>query len=394
MGASSFISSRLLRESRTGTLATKIATAGVAVGVFVMLISVSIVLGFQGEIREKMANFSGHLRVVNHEGIYHPAPRSILFDNEEMTWMYRQPHVMDIHRFAVREGMLKTDETFRGIQLKGIAPDSVLYGGSGMSMRISRAIADGMGLKVGDHVFAYFFDGSLKARRFTVVDIYETHLKEFDENVCFCPLSVIQQLNGWSPEEVDGVEVLLDDFTSLGNASQQFKRHFNKKTDKYDRPYVSLSLWDVYPQIFSWLDLLDGNVWAILIIMILVAVTTVVCGLLIIILEQTSLIGLLKALGCSNIQVRGIFLRLSALIVLRALACGNIAALLLICIQRYTGFIHLDADTYYLSEVPMYISVPLFVMIDIGVFVVTTLSLILPSYVVSRISPAQTMRFE
>lgn len=189
MGATSFISSRLFRSSRTGSLAVSIATAGVAAGVFVMLLSVSIVLGFQGEIRDKMSSFSGHIQVLSHESLYSPFSRPITFSREQERWMSSQPHVTSVRHFALKEGMLKTDDVFRGIQLKGIDGDSTLNLSQGPSLRISRSMARSLRVKQGDRVFAYFFDGSLKARRFTVVDIYETHLKEFDENVCFCPLS-------------------------------------------------------------------------------------------------------------------------------------------------------------------------------------------------------------
>lgn len=394
MGATSFISSRLFRSSRTGSLAVSIATAGVAAGVFVMLLSVSIVLGFQGEIRDKMSSFSGHIQVLSHESLYSPFSRPITFSREQERWMSSQPHVTSVRHFALKEGMLKTDDVFRGIQLKGIDGDSTLNLSQGPSLRISRSMARSLRVKQGDRVFAYFFDGSLKARRFTVVDIYETHLKEFDENVCFCPLSLVQQLNGWQSGEVGGVEVTLDSYDALDGVARLFRKRFNHEMDASQRAFVSLSVRELYPQIFSWLQLLDGNVWAILVLMTLVAVTTVVCGLLIIILEHTGLIGLLKAIGCSNAQVRGIFLRLSSLIVLRALLWGNALAALLIALQRFTGFIRLDAEAYYLSEVPMYVSWPLFLLVNVSVFVITVLSLLVPSVVISHIRPAQSMRFE
>ena len=176
MSASAFISSRLFRRSRTGGLAMQIATAGVAVGVFVMLLSVSIVLGFRGEIRKKMASFSGHLQVINHESLYSPYSRPVTFSAEQTKWIASQPHVESVRRFALKAGMLKTDEVFRGMQLKGVDADSVLNLTNGPSLRISRSVARSLGVKRGDRIFAYFFDGSLRARRFTVVDIYETHL--------------------------------------------------------------------------------------------------------------------------------------------------------------------------------------------------------------------------
>ena len=359
----------------------QIATAGVAVGVFVMLLSVSIVLGFRGEIRKKMASFSGHIQVMAHESLYSPFSRPVTFSREQLDWIAAQPHVESVRPFALKEGMLKTDEVFRGMQLKGVEADSVLNLDHGPSLRISRSVARALGVKRGDRVFAYFFDGSLRARRFTVVDIYETHLKEFDENVCFCPLPLVQQLNGWTSDEVGGLEVTLDSYDSLDDESIVFKRRFNRLADAGGRSYVSLSVKELYPQIFSWLSLLDGNVWAILILMTLVAATTVVCGLL-------------KALGSDNRQVRAVFLRLSALIVVRALLWGNALAFALIALQRWTGLLRLDADTYYLSEVPMYFSPLLFLLVNVAVFVVTIAALLVPSLVISHIRPAQTMRFE
>ena len=209
----------------------QIATAGVAVGVFVMLLSVSIVLGFRGEIRKKMASFSGHIQVMAHESLYSPFSRPVTFSREQLDWIAAQPHVESVRPFALKEGMLKTDEVFRGMQLKGVEADSVLNLDHGPSLRISRSVARALGVKRGDRVFAYFFDGSLRARRFTVVDIYETHLKEFDENVCFCPLPLVQQLNGWTSDEVGGLEVTLDSYDSLDDESIVFKRRFNRLAD-------------------------------------------------------------------------------------------------------------------------------------------------------------------
>ena len=394
MSATAFISSRLFKNSRTGSLAVRIATAGVAVGVFVMLMSVSIVMGFQNEIREKMASFSGHIQVLSHESLYSPFSRPITFTTEQEKWISSRPHVRYVRHYALKEGMLKTDDVFRGIQLKGVDADSTLNLSAGPSLRISRSMARNMNLQLGDRVFAYFFDGSLKARRFTITDIYETHLKEFDENICFCPISLVQQLNGWDKNEVGGIEITLDSYNSLESEARLFRKRFNHDTDASKRALVSMSVKERFPQIFSWLNLLDGNVWAILVIMTIVALTTVVCGLLIIILEQTSFIGVLKAIGCSNTQVQHIFLRLSALIVLRALVIGNIAAALLIGIQHFTGLIRLNPETYYLSEVPVTVSWLSFLFVNSAVFVITILSLLIPSVIISHIRPAQSIRFE
>ncbi len=404
-------------DRRISRPAVRIAMLGVAIGIAVMIVSVAVVLGFKHTVRDKVVGFGSHIVVTNFMTLQTTDQSQCINANDSL---YRKVSsikgVRHVERYSQKQGVLKTDGDFLGVVFKGIGEDydttflakNIVEGRmpqlsmwkSTQQLLLSRIQANRLGLKVGDKVFAYYLsDDDVRARPFTVAGIYQTNLTRYDESICFTDLYTMSRLNGWSVEnknvmEVTGMEVLVNDFDSIDSVEAQMIETINKSQDSDGHYLSSSTVKDQNPQIFSWLDLLDLNVWIILILMVSVSGFTMISGLLIIILERTSMIGLLKALGARNSMVRHTFLWLATFIVLRGLLWGNVLGIGICLLQKWTGLIQLDAATYYVSEVPIEMNWGLVVLLNVATLLLTTLTLVLPSFFVSTIKPAKTMRME
>ncbi|MDD5861975.1 MAG: ABC transporter permease [Prevotella sp.] len=391
--------------------AINIATAGVAIGLAVMIISVAIVLGFKHTIQRKVIGFGGQIEVADFMTLQSSDQYPVVMNDSMLTVLRRIPNVAHVQRYVLKEGILKTDSDFLGVAFKGVGPewDSTFihqnmvagsiprFSDSASHNRIviSQAQADKLHLHAGDRIFAYFIDhNGVRTRRFTIAGIYQTNLKKFDESIVFTDLYTARKLNGWYDDQASGAEVMLHDFSRLDETEQYFVTLVNRTVDHYGETYASATIRDLYPQIFQWLDLMNLNVWVILGLMIAVAGVTMISGLLIIILERTTMIGILKALGARNKTIRHTFLWFAAFILLKGLVIGNAIALGLLALQRYTGFVHLDARTYYVSTVPVEFAWPYFVAINIVTILFCLLILVGPSFLISHIHPSKSMRYE
>ena len=260
---------------------------------------------------------------------------------------------------------------------------------------ISKMIADKMRLKAGDRVFGYFIDGEdVRTRKFTVSGIYQTNMTRFDETLCFTDLYTASKLNGWTDSQATGIEVIVKDFDRLNETADLFIDNVNRTSDEQGNSLTTDTIYELYPQVFSWLELLDINVWIILALMVCVAGFTMISGLLIIILERTQMIGILKALGARNKTVRHTFLWFSVFIISQGLLFGNIVGIGFVLLQQYTGIITLDPQTYYVSEAPMELNIPLIAMINLATLLICVFVLIAPSFLISHIHPAKSMRYE
>lgn len=252
-----------------------------------------------------------------------------------------------------------------------------------------------MGIHAGDKIYAYFInDADVRARRFNVSGIYETNLAQFDNSVCFVDLYTAVKLNGWDNCQVSGAELTVKDFDNLPAVENAVIDKVNRTEDRYGEIFSSMTVQDMYPQIFSWLDLLDLNVWIILVLMLCVAGFTMVSGLLIIILERTNMIGTLKSLGCRNKTIRHIFIWFSVFIIGRGMLIGNAIGVGLIALQHFTGLIKLDPSTYYVSVVPVEFNVMFIIILNVVTLLASIFVLIAPSYIVSHIHPAKSMKYE
>lgn len=410
-----YIACRLYGSSR-GTRrvsrpAVRIAVAGIAVGLAVMIISVCTVLGFKHTIRDKVVGFNGHITVSNFMTLRTTDQSQPINASDSLVRRLRAlPGVRHVQRYSTTQGVLKTGDDFLGVCFKGFdatADTTFLHAGlvSGRTsfagarkpeLLISQSIADKLRLHVGSKVRAYFLSsGDVRARAFTVTGIYRTNISKYDDIMCFTDLRTVSCLNGWhGAADATGCELLLADFNHIDDVEDVVIDRVNRTLDADGHTLSSVTVKEQMPQIFSWLALLDLNVWVILALMTAVAGFTIVSGLLIIMLERTQMIGLLKALGARGSMVRRTFRWLALFIVLRGMVWGNVIGLGLCLLQRYTGIVTLDPQVYYVSEAPVEISLPMIVLLNAATLIAAVAVLVLPSYYVSTIQPAQTMRTE
>lgn len=415
MSLSLFLAKRIYKDPQNKEQASRpairIATIGVAIGIIVMLLSTCIILGFKQTIKDKVVGFGGHIQVANF--LTHQTTDSypIIVNDSIKSVIKKIDGVQHVSTFALKQGILKTNTDFLGISFKGVTKDFdnsfitqhlisgkfPLFGTpeSKKSIVISATIANKLNLKEGDKVFAYFIDDNdVRIRTFRVVGIYETNLSLFDNVTCFIDLQNIIKLNNWTNNQATGMEVTINNFDRLNEVSAQFINKINRTVDAEGNTYSSQTIKELVPQIFSWLNLLDINVWIILSLMILVASVTMVSGLLIIILERTNMIGLLKALGAKNKVIRSTFLYFAFFIIVRGMIIGNSIAFLLLLIQKYMGVVKLDANIYYVSVVPVQLNLPIIVLINLATVIISILVLIIPSYLIAHIHPSKSIKYE
>lgn len=399
-------------QQKVSKPAIRIAVAGVAIGLAVMIISVCVVLGFKHTIRDKVVGFGSHIQVANFYTLQSSAiDQPIAIGDSMMNVLKRTDGVKHVQRFAMKQGILKTDNDFLGVMFKGVGPEfdstfihkSMVEGSiphfsdqqSTNRILISKDMASKLRVKAGDRIFAYFIgEGGVRTRRFTISGIYQTNLAQYDKTTCFCDLYTARKLNAWTDDMVTGAELTVNDFKQLSTTADDIINRVNRTQDQYGNTFSSKTIRELSPQIFSWLDLLDLNVWIILAIMTAVAVVTMISGLLIIILERTTMIGVLKALGARNSTVRHTFLWFAAFIIGKGLLIGDALALALILLQKFTGFAKLDPQTYYVDVVPVELDWMLIVALNVGTMLIALFALIAPSYLVSHIHPAKSMRYE
>jgi lipoprotein-releasing system permease protein len=391
--------------------AIRIATLGVAIGVAVMIITVCVVLGFKHTIRDKVVGFGSHIQIQNLMSQQTASPAPISISDSLLNQLRQMPGVRHVECYALTQGILKTDNDFLGVGFKGIGSDYDLTflkkhlvegempvfssDKSNNHLLISRMMADKLRLKAGDRIYAYFIaEDNVRARKFTIKGIYETHMNQFDQSICFTDLPTSVKLNSWEPDQCSGAEVLVEDFDRLEETAQYIVKDVNRKTDRYGEIITSQTIYEAYPHVFQWLSLLDINVWIIFALMVAVAGFTMVSGLLIIILERTQMIGILKALGMRNSTVRHTFLWFAVFIIGRGLILGNIIGLGLVLLQQYTGIIHLDPASYYVDTAPMELNIPIILLLNVATLLICVFVLIAPSYLVSHIHPARSMRYE
>ncbi len=391
--------------------AIRIATAGVAIGLAVMIVSVCVVLGFKHTIRDKVVGFGSHIQVADFMTLHQSEQYPVVM-NDSMTHVLKAiPGVKYVQRFAVKEGILKTDTDFLGVVFKGVGSDfdstfihqnmvegSIPHFSDSVSSNrilVSQLMADKLRLKTGQRIFAYFIDrDGVRTRRFTISGIYQTNLKKYDESVVFTDICTAVRLNGWEADQASGAELTVNDFDSLYKTADCVVEKVNRTVDHYGETYSSATIRELNPQIFQWLGLMDMNVWIILALMLVVAGVTMISGLLIIILERTSMIGVLKALGARNSTIRHTFLWFAVFIIGRGLLWGNILALGLLALQRFTGIVKLDPQTYYVSTVPIELNWLYIVALNVATLVISVFMLVAPSYLVSHIHPAKSMKYE
>ncbi|MFC0876538.1 ABC transporter permease [Saccharicrinis sp. FJH2] len=390
--------------------AVKVAIAGIALGLAVMIIAVAIVTGFKKEIREKVIGFGSHIRISNFDNNNSFETVPIRVDSSFVKSLYGIKGIKKVQSYATKPGIIKHGDAVQGVILKGFDKDfdhtfidqNLISGkpvqfGSGVrndSVMISERLAKMMHLKLGDKFNTFFFQDKIRARSFYVKGIFRTNFPEFDKLFVLVDIRHIKKLNNWDDDQVSGFEIIIDDFDHLDQIGREvFLKTANKFDDK-GSSLLSRTIKELHPDIFGWLDLLDMNVWIILALMLTVASFNMISGVLILILERTSTIGLLKSLGARNWSIRKIFLYNAAFLIIKGLLWGNVIGVLLCLAQYYFQFIPLDPQSYYVDTVPINLKLWHVLALNAGSMLMIVLMMVLPSYIITRINPSKSMKFE
>ena len=402
-----FIANRFNREERDNQQmsrpAVRIAIIGIALGLAVMLISMAVIVGFKREVRNQIIGFGSHIQVTSLKDYSSFEMQPITLTPQLDSLLATVGNVSDIQHVASQPGIIHTSEAFQGVLLKGV--DSTYnwaffsrnlvegeISSGGQSALISTAIARAMGLKIGDSFTVYIVTDQLRARKFSVSGIYQTTFSDYDKLYIITDISHIQRLNRWAENQYTSLEILVDDYSQLrATSSALFDRVIEYANASNELCRVE-TIETLTPQIFDWLAMLDMNAVVIIILMLAVSGFCVISGLLILILERSSTIGLLKTLGASNWTIRKIFLVQSGYMISRGMLWGNLVALVLIGVQYFTHAIPLDPASYYVDHVPVYLTIAAWLLINVGLGVASMLMLVAPSHFITRISPSEAMR--
>jgi len=403
-----FISKNIIKGDRKAKKFTKpiinISIMAIAIGLIVMIISTSIVDGFQREIRNKVIGFGSHIQITNFDSqnTYEASP----IDKNQPFYpsIDTVTGINHIQVFATKAGIIKTKEEIYGVVVKGIDSDfdwsffkDKIVDGEIFSVDqkpennilLSKNIADKMKLSVGDKIFVYFIqqNGQLRPKDFIIKGIYQSGLEQFDNLYVITDIKHIQKRNNWSEDQVGGFEVLIDNYNKIDELGQYVYDNIG-----YDLHATTIK--ELNPDIFNWLDYQDYNVTIIIILMIIVAVINIISALLILILERTNMIGILKAIGMPNWNVRKIFLYNAAHLIIKGLLWGNIIGLTLCFIQQKTGIITLPEESYYVATVPIEFNFLKILSLNLGTLTICILLLLIPSIVISKISPVKAIRYD
>ncbi len=411
MGVEFFIAKRIHFDKKGNKQisrpAVRIAVAGIALGLAVMILAVSIVIGFKREVRAKVVGFGSHIQVSNFDDNFSYETQPITVSDSLLKAISSNPDILHAERYSTKPGIIKTNTDFLGIVIKGVDKDydfsffqkNMLEGNvlsfndtvASNNVLISKSIADKLHLKLGDSFLTYFVQENVRVRKFVISGIYQTNFSEYDDLFVLADNRHIQSLNNWTDNQVSGIEVLVKDFDNVDQIAEDL--YFELQTEAVGVYYVR-TIRDLNPQIFNWLGLLDMNVWIILCLMLAVSGFTMISGLLILILERANMIGILKALGATDYSIRKIFLYVSSFLVIRGMIIGNIIALLLCFIQSYFHLFKLDPQVYYIDTIPIHLNIWYIILINIGTLLASMLMLVLPSYLIAKINPAKSIRFE
>ncbi len=387
-----------------------IAVFGIALGLAVMLVAISIVTGFKEEISNKVIGFGSHIQILNYDSNVSYETSPIEANPDFLPRIKSTNGVEHIQVFALKAGIVKTQNDIQGLVLKGVGQDydwdffdrSMLEGNSfrlkmdsvSNSIVISSFLAKRLKLKTGDSFQMWFIQETPRFRKFTISGIYETSLQEFDKTFAMVDIRHIQRLSGWEENQVSGLEMMVTDFDEIDRISYEVGEIVSTAFFGDGSRLKVLNIVEKYPQIFDWLNLQDVNVMVIIILMLIVAGINMISGLLIIILDRTNMIGILKALGTSNKSIRKIFLYQASYLILKGLLWGNLLGISLCMLQKHFSIIRLDPTSYYLTTVPININLFNIFLLNAGTVAVILTFLILPSMLISRISPAEAIRFK
>jgi ABC-type transport system, involved in lipoprotein release, permease component len=409
-----FIARKIHFTKKDGKKATppavRIAMIGIALGLAVMMLSIAIIVGFKKEVRNKVVGFGSHIQITSFDrnASYETSPVAI---NDSLLFSLKNyPGIKHAEVFATKPGILKTENNFQGIVLKGVDTDydwsffqSNLKEGvipvfnsdkASTDVIISRELCNMLDLKLEDSFITYFIQNEVRARRFNITGIYETGFQDYDKLFVVADIKQVKRLNGWNNNEVSGIELYVNDYNNLDAVADSLYFSLLETRDANGNPLHTRSVKELNPMIFGWLDVLDMNVIVILIIMMTVAGFTMISGLIIIILERTNMIGILKAQGMNNTSIRNIFLYISFFLIGKGMIWGNVVGTLVCFVQWKFKILKLDPSVYYIDAVPIDLSLPSFILLNLGALITAMLMMLGPSYIITKIEPAKSIRFE
>ncbi len=409
-----FIAQRLIRGRREGTSFSRpinvIAIIGIAMGLAVMILAVSTLTGFKKTIREKVVGFGSNIQIMHFDSNLSFETVPISDTQEFIPKIKKIPGISHIQVFATKAGIIKTDEDIQGVVLKGIGSDydwryfqsnlvdgavfTVADTGRSDKVIISKKISDMLKLRTGDTFVMHFIQDPPRMRKFTISGIYETSLEEFDKMYVFCDIGHIKRLNGWDDDMVSGFEIFIDDFDRLDALTLEVEDAIGYRLTEDEAKFKVTNIREKYPQIFDWLNFQDINVIIIILLMLIVAGFNMISGLLILILEKTNMIGVLKALGSEDRTIRRVFIFQAAFLIGKGLLWGNIIGIGLSFFQLKTGMISLDPSSYYIKTVPVNLELAHILLLNGGTMAVIVVMLLVPSQLISRITPVKAIRFD
>jgi lipoprotein-releasing system permease protein len=381
----------------------KIGIAAIAIGIIVMLIAIATGFGLQQKIRDKVVAFNGHIEITNYDTNASDESQSPISLNQEFYPKFKTIEgIKYVQGVATKFAIIRTETDFEGVVVKGVGANynweyfkDFLVDGRlpdftqkrNEEILISKYLANRLRFQVGDKFQTLFDENRPRIINFEIVGIYNSGFQELDEKFCIADLRHIQRLNKWDADQVGNFEVFIEDFSELDEKYQQVYKEIPSLLN-------ATAITQKYYTVFEWIKIFDNNTYGIIAIMILVAGINMITALLVLILERTSMIGVLKALGSSNWTIRKVFLYNASYLVGLGLLWGNIIGLGLLFAQKYFKLFPLNPDTYYVSEAPVYISWDYILLLNIGTFVICLLMLLIPSIIISKISPVKAIRFD
>jgi len=397
-------------EKQISSPIIRIAIISTALSLTTMILSVAIVVGFKKEVLSKVIGFGSHIQITNFDNNIFHETHPITIDVALLEKLKHIPNIHHIQSFATKPAIIKTKDNFQGVILKGVDKDfdwnffkqNLIEGNipklhsdlPNTNVILSKNIANKLHLKVNDTFTCYFIQNSIKMRKYRIAGIYQTNFVNYDKLFILCNIIQIRRLSNWDEDMISGLEILVNDYKHLDQILDEIHCKLSAQTDRLGNRYHTHSIKQFNPTIFTWLNLLDINMVFILLLMLLVAGFSMISILLIIILERVQMIGILKVIGENNTGIRKIFLYVSVFLIGRGLIWGNAIALFICLIQKYTGILKLNPEIYYVSTVPIYLNVIHLFLINFGTIIITLSILIIPSYIVAKISPVKIIRFE
>jgi lipoprotein-releasing system permease protein len=406
-----FIAKRLITtkdyKSSISAPIIKIAIATIAIGMIMMIVSVATGIGLQQKIRDKVSAFNGHIIISNYDNNQSEVTLVPISKNQDFYPKFTSvPEVSHIQAIASKAGIIRTATAFEGIILKGVGADYQWYNikeyiisgrlpyfseNLNQEVLISQLLANRLNLKVGDSFNTFFIKEDQNKlpniRRFIISGIFNSGFQDFDATYIIGDIRHIQRINRWKPDQVGAFEVFADDFTNIKSVGEEVYQQTSSTLD-------TKTIIEKYSYIFEWLKLFDFNIIIILVVMILVATINMVVALLVLILERTQMVGILKALGSNNWSVRKIFLYNALYLIVRGLFWGNLIGISMLLIQQYFGVVKLNPENYYVNQAPVYLNLGHIVLLNLLTVTVCFLVLLIPSYMITKISPVKAIRFD